>query len=106
MLFLIVVSHCLLRIYGLGLLVSFHIFPLLIESNSLNVVNLYNDLIFSKAQVVVVIQEIKLRIAFINIISISHVCRSCNMAAHVVARKALSFGCNSFWEALLNLSFS
>ncbi|KAL5788285.1 hypothetical protein ACOSP7_005234 [Xanthoceras sorbifolium] len=105
MLFLIVVSHCLLRIYGIGLLVSFHIFPLLIESDSLNVVNLYNDLIFSKAQVGVVIQEIKFRIAFINIISISHVCRSCNMA-HVVARKALSFGCNSFWEALLNLSFS
>ncbi|KAL5736059.1 hypothetical protein ACOSQ2_030847 [Xanthoceras sorbifolium] len=74
-----------------------NIFPLLIESDSLNVVNICNDLIFSRAEVGVIIQEIKLRIASINISSISHVCRSCNLVARVVARKALASGCNSFW---------
>ncbi|KAL5839160.1 hypothetical protein ACOSQ3_011862 [Xanthoceras sorbifolium] len=82
---------------GLKVAMESNLFPLLVESDSSNVVNLCNNLFSSRTEVDVIIKEINLRIAPFHACSFTHVSRSCNIAAHSAAKNALLSGCNNVW---------
>ncbi|KAL5733119.1 hypothetical protein ACOSQ2_032811 [Xanthoceras sorbifolium] len=67
------VGEAMALLEGLKVAIDRNLFPLLIESDSSNVVNLCNNLISSRTEVGVIIQEIKLRIAPFPACSFSHV---------------------------------
>ncbi|KAL5824915.1 hypothetical protein ACOSQ3_020978 [Xanthoceras sorbifolium] len=74
------------------------LFPLLIESYSLNIVNLYLGKSFFRNEIMNVIQDIQLLLVKFPSYAIAHVPISCNSITHEVAKKALLASISLVWE--------
>ncbi|KAL5758479.1 hypothetical protein ACOSP7_021090 [Xanthoceras sorbifolium] len=83
---------------GLSLATSKGLLPLLDECDALNVVNLYLGIISSRLEIMNVIRDIRRLLLQFPCCSLAHVPRSCNTAAHEVAKFALLAPVSVFWE--------
>ncbi|KAK3197874.1 hypothetical protein Dsin_021289 [Dipteronia sinensis] len=75
---------------GLFLAEESGLHPLVVESDSINVVRLCRGEIDSRGDVFNVINDIQILLARDNRTSISYISRICNRVAHEVARKAIN----------------
>ncbi|KAL5839159.1 hypothetical protein ACOSQ4_011767 [Xanthoceras sorbifolium] len=75
---------------GLWLAAEFNLFPLVVESDSLTVVNLYAGVLVSRSDIQVLLNKLK-------IISCSFVPRACNVVAYSVAKRTLCSRGSLFW---------
>ncbi|KAL5851918.1 hypothetical protein ACOSQ3_007036 [Xanthoceras sorbifolium] len=83
---------------GLTLATSKGLLPLLIECDALNVVNLCLGITSSRLEIMNFIRDIRKLLLQFHCCSLAHVPRSCNTAAHEVAKFALLAYVSVFWE--------
>ncbi|KAL5752460.1 hypothetical protein ACOSQ2_022967 [Xanthoceras sorbifolium] len=78
---------------GLKFAFSRNLFPLEVESDALNIVNLCKGVSHTRSDVDSIVFDVKFLLSSFDCISISFVPRSCNGVAHGVAKRVLF--CNS-----------
>ncbi|KAL5744532.1 hypothetical protein ACOSQ2_027648 [Xanthoceras sorbifolium] len=83
---------------GILLGLELNLFPLFLESDSLSVVQLCKEELLSKADVSVLIHDIHVRVANRDDIFLSFIPRTCNSAAHCLAKRALTAELSEFWD--------
>ncbi|KAL5748230.1 hypothetical protein ACOSQ2_025527 [Xanthoceras sorbifolium] len=82
---------------GLKLAAGLAVFPLVVESDALSVVNLCASLSLSRGDVDNLIFDVQALLSSLRVVSIGFVPRACNVIAHSIARRAL-FSCSPcFW---------
>ncbi|KAL5752746.1 hypothetical protein ACOSQ2_023253 [Xanthoceras sorbifolium] len=82
---------------GLKLAAGLAVFPLVVESDALSVVNLCAGLSLSRGDVDNLIFDVQALLSSLRVVSIGFVPRACNVIAHSIARRAL-FSCSPcFW---------
>ncbi|KAL5823443.1 hypothetical protein ACOSQ4_021343 [Xanthoceras sorbifolium] len=96
--FAVNVAEALAVLDGLSLATSKGLLPLLDECDALNVVNLYLGIISSRLEIMNVIRDIRRLLLQFPCCSLAHVPRSCNTAAHEVAKFTLLAPVSVFWE--------
>ncbi|KAL5768033.1 hypothetical protein ACOSQ2_014816 [Xanthoceras sorbifolium] len=85
-------------LFGVQLAMSRKLFPLLIESDALNVVNLYKSGTSSRCDLGNIIQDIIVVCRSDGVISIDYVPRGCNFVAHRISKWALCFNSSTIWD--------
>ncbi|KAL5781816.1 hypothetical protein ACOSP7_006845 [Xanthoceras sorbifolium] len=96
--FAVDVAEALSVLDGLTLATSKGLLPLLIECDALNIVNLCLGITSSRLEIMNVIRDIRRLLLQFHCCSLAHVPRSCNTAAHEVAKFALLASVSVFWE--------
>ncbi|KAL5840994.1 hypothetical protein ACOSQ4_013602 [Xanthoceras sorbifolium] len=82
---------------GLRLAAELNVFPSVVESDALSVVNLYVGVFVTRSDVDNLIFNIQVLLNSLRVISIGFVSRACNVVAHSVARRTLSSCSLFFW---------
>ncbi|KAL5756462.1 hypothetical protein ACOSQ2_021208 [Xanthoceras sorbifolium] len=96
----VIVAEARAVLEGILLGLELNLSPLFLESDSLSVVHLCKGELLSRADVGVLIHDIHVRVASRDDIFLSFIPRSCNSAAHCLAKRALTAELSEFWDAL------